>query len=141
MAKDKSLGENPAQAFHKKVKRRQINKAKAEKSKVRDDQLAKRRPDQVQRQIDNLQELKASGRMNADDQRLLTSLERDLARIVKLKASGTGAPIVTSERTAELDKKRERQNKRIPKDPTKSIYYDPTCEAADMAVHPTDRSS
>lgn len=125
MVKDKSLGSNPALDFHKKRKKDSINKSKLEKGKLRDSQLQKRRPDQVQRQIDELQGLAKSGKISAHDNKNLDILQRDLARIKKLQSEGRAGPIVTSERTKALDLKAERHTTKLPKHPEKSFYYDP----------------
>lgn len=129
MAKDKSLGSNPALAFHKKTKKDSINKSRIEKSRLRDSQLQKRRPDQVERQIDDLRQLAQSGKINAQDRRNLESLERDLARMNKLRAEGKTGPLVTSERTKRRDEKLEIRQAKIPKNPTRSYYYDPICKS------------
>lgn len=127
MAKDKSLGSNPALEFHKKAKKAGINKSKAEKAKLRDSQLQKRRPDQVQRQIDELRQLAQAGKINSQDKKNLDALERDLARINKLRVEGKTGPVVTSERIKQREEKEERKRGKIPKDPTRSYYYDPVC--------------
>lgn len=124
MPKDKERRSNPVQSFNKKLKKDTINKAKHEKAKLRDTQLQKRRPDQVQRQIDELRELERSGTISANDRRHLETLERDLARIEKLRAEGKLGPIVISERTKGLEEKQERQRTKRPKHPEKSYYYD-----------------
>lgn len=124
MAKDKSLGSNPALSFHKQTKKDAINKAKNERLKSRDAQLLKRRPDQFQRQIDELRQLSKSGTLNAQDRKILESLERDLARVNKLRAQGKQGPVVVSERTQANEQKQERQRVRLPKYPERSIYYD-----------------
>lgn len=128
MAKDKSLGSNPALDFHKKAKKAGINKSKAEKAKLRDTQLQKRRPDQIQRQIDELRQLAQAGEINSQDKKNLEALERDLARINKLRVEGKAGPVVTSERIVRQDAKAERKREKIPKDPTRSYYYDPVCK-------------
>lgn len=128
MAKDKSLGSNPALAFHKKVKKESINKSRAEKSKLRDEQLQKRKPYQVQRQIDELRQLAAASKINAHDRKLLETLERDMARISKLRTEGKSQPLITSERTKREDQRLEKSQNKIPKDPKRSYYYDPICK-------------
>ena len=75
------------QAWHKKEKQKQIKKGKAEKQKQRTEKLARRNPDRIQKQID---ELKAAGggdggMMSMADKKLLAELERDLAAVRKAR--------------------------------------------------------
>lgn len=126
MAKDKSLGVNPALAHHKKMKRDGINKAKAEKSKTRDMHLKKRRPDQMQKQIDDLQALQNSGKINGSDKKLLQTLQKDLARLNRLNNNDV-TPVIVSDNSAQRNAEAEKKRLQIPKNPKKSFYYDPIC--------------
>lgn len=128
MVKEKALSANPVQAYNKKSKKASINKSRAEKSKLRDDKLQKRRPDQVQRQIDELRQLSQDGRINNHDRALLETLEKDLARIQKLRSDGKVGPQITSENYARQEAQKEKRQSKIPKDPTRSFYYDPICK-------------
>ena len=142
MAKEKPLGVNPALAHHRKAKKDQARKAKADRTKQRDEKLQHKRPERLQARADELRLLKDNGKLNAHDVKLLDGLERDLKRIEQLRAKdkgkSSGGPIITSERTQERqqqqrqrdshDRPRQRYddwNRRLPKDPTKSVYYDP----------------
>jgi hypothetical protein len=125
MPKDKSLGTNPALKFHKENKRNLLKKVKAERASARDAKLQQRRPDQIQAQINELKALESAGKINATDKRLLESLEHDLHRLRRLRASGkSSGTIITSDnlqRRAELQAQR---STRLPKVPQRSVYYD-----------------
>ncbi|RPB01874.1 hypothetical protein L873DRAFT_1827134 [Choiromyces venosus 120613-1] len=73
------------QAWHKKEKAKQAKKGKAEKQKLRTEKLARRNPDRIQKQIDDLKAIEEGGRMSAGDRKQLAELERDLAAVKKAK--------------------------------------------------------
>lgn len=73
------------QAWHKKEKQKQIKKGKVEKSKIRTEKLARRNPDRIQKQIDELKALEESGRISTHDRKQLQELEKDLAAVKKAK--------------------------------------------------------
>lgn len=89
------------QAWHKKEKQKQIKKGKVEKSKIRTEKLARRNPDRIQKQIDELKALEEDGRISTHDKKQLQELEKDLAAVKKAKE--TLAPQIEAERA----KKRE----------------------------------
>jgi len=73
------------QAWHKKEKAKQVKKGKAEKQKLRTEKLARRNPDRIQKQIDELKAVGEGGQMGPSDRKLLADLERDLAAVKKAK--------------------------------------------------------
>lgn len=75
------------QAWHKKEKQKQIKKGKVEKSKIRTEKLARRNPDRIQKQIDELKALEENGRISTHDRKQLQELEKDLAAVKKAKES------------------------------------------------------
>lgn len=141
MVKEKSLGVNPALAHHRKAKKDNARKAKQERDKVRDERLVQKRPERLEARAAELRKAKADGTIDLRDARYLEALERDLKRIEQLRVKGKIAaapastcPVVTSDRTqparekAKHEGNRRRQDgrdRRLPRDPTKSIYYDP----------------
>ncbi|KAI9765928.1 MAG: hypothetical protein M1840_007069 [Geoglossum simile] len=112
MAKEKSV--NPAQAHRKKEKEKALKKGlyslqlysslsstgKIEKAVRRTEKVARRNPERLQRQIDELKELRESGRqLNPRDKKLLEELERDVAAVRKARdALGDKAPQFESRR-------------------------------------------
>ncbi|ORY87788.1 hypothetical protein BCR37DRAFT_332358, partial [Protomyces lactucae-debilis] len=109
----------------KENKKNQLNKSRAEKANARNAKLQHRRPDQVQAQIAELQALEKQGRINATDKRLLVTLERDLQRIKRLQTDDKRAGvIVTSEQQQRREQVQLKRQSRLPKDPTRSVYYD-----------------
>ncbi|KAG4301714.1 hypothetical protein PCANB_001804 [Pneumocystis canis] len=121
MVKEKNY--NPAQEFHKKRKREYIKKAKAEKQKLRDEKLARRDPNKIEAQIHEFKRLEEKGQLSALDRSNLSILESDLKKV--LKARKHIGPIIESEKTKARDAKEEKRLQKIPKNPKKSIYYDP----------------
>lgn len=73
------------QAWHKKEKAKQVKKGKAEKQKLRTEKLARRNPDRIQKQIDELKAVEEGGQMGPSDKKQLADLERDLAAVKKAK--------------------------------------------------------
>ncbi|KAG5520104.1 hypothetical protein PMAC_001180 [Pneumocystis sp. 'macacae'] len=121
MAKEKNY--NPAHEFHKKRKQEYIKKAKAEKQRHRDEKLAKRDPAKIEAQILELRGLEQKGQLSALDQSNLEILESDLKRIRKIRKHL--GPIIESEKTKAREAKEIKQQQKIPKNPERSIYYDP----------------
>jgi NADH dehydrogenase/NADH:ubiquinone oxidoreductase subunit G len=127
MAKDKALSANPAQAYNKHLKKKQLNKHKAEKTKARDAQLLKRRPGQIISQMDELRNSGPNAKLSADNQRLLESLEHDLSRIRKLQSRGGHATIIESEANSRQGIQNSQKVRKL-RDPERSFYYDEICE-------------
>ena len=99
MAKDKEKSVNPAQQQRKQEKAKALKKAKAEKQSQRNEKLARRNPDRIQRQIDDLKALESSGDIKAYEKAQLEGLERDLRSVRKAReALGEKAPPTGSNR-------------------------------------------
>jgi hypothetical protein len=93
MARDKERSINPAQQQRKLEKTRQLNKSRAELQARRNEKLAKRNPDRLQRQIDDLKALEATGEIKPREKAILQDLERDLKAVRKAReALGDKAP-------------------------------------------------
>ncbi|KAI5369803.1 Putative WW domain binding protein [Septoria linicola] len=91
MPKEKSA--NPVAAQRKADKRKEIAKSKKGQLEQRNEKLARRNPDRVQRQIDELKELEGRNQLRPKDKETLTQLERDLRGITRAReALGHAAP-------------------------------------------------
>lgn len=85
MAKDKERSVNPAQQQRKLEKAKALKKSKAELQSRRNEKLAKRNPDRIQRQIDDLKALESAGDIKPREKAILADLERDLKAVTKAK--------------------------------------------------------
>ncbi|KAL1965187.1 hypothetical protein VTN77DRAFT_5941 [Rasamsonia byssochlamydoides] len=94
MAKDKERTLNPAQAQRKLEKQRAIKKGKAEALARRNEKLARRNPERIQRQINDLKAIEESGQpLRPREKQILEELERDLRAVLKAReALGDKAP-------------------------------------------------
>lgn len=93
MAKDKERTLNPAQQQRKLEKAKQLKKSRAELQARRNEKLARRNPERIQRQIDDLKALEASGQIKPREKAILEDLERDLRAVRKAReALGDKAP-------------------------------------------------
>ncbi|KMP09408.1 hypothetical protein CIRG_09577 [Coccidioides immitis RMSCC 2394] len=94
MAKDKERTVNPAQAQRRLEKQRALKKGKAELQARRNEKLARRNPERLQRQIDELKAIEESGQpLRPRDKQILEGLERDLKAVKKAReALGDRAP-------------------------------------------------
>lgn len=94
MAKDKERAINPAAAQRKQDKQKSLKKGKAEQLARRNEKLARRNPDRIQRQINDLKSMEESGQqLRPRDKELLEALERDLRAVLKAReALGDMAP-------------------------------------------------
>ncbi|KUJ23473.1 uncharacterized protein LY89DRAFT_680220 [Mollisia scopiformis] len=92
MPKERSI--NPAQAQRKAEKAKAIKKGKAEAASRRNDKLAKKNPDRLQKQVDELKAITTSGgTLTSHEKTVLESLERDLKAVKKAReALGDAAP-------------------------------------------------
>ncbi|KAH8597935.1 WW domain binding protein 11-domain-containing protein [Bisporella sp. PMI_857] len=92
MPKERSV--NPAQAQRKAEKAKAIKKGKAENQARRNEKLAKRNPDRLQNQIDDLKAIESSGgKLNNHEKSVLEGLERDIRAVKKAReALGDAAP-------------------------------------------------
>ncbi|KEF61220.1 uncharacterized protein A1O9_02785 [Exophiala aquamarina CBS 119918] len=94
MARDKERTINPAQQQRKLEKQKQLKKSRAELQARRNEKLAKRNPDRIERQIQDLNALEASGEIKPREKAILEDLERDLRAVRKAReALGEKAPI------------------------------------------------
>ncbi|KIW70948.1 hypothetical protein PV04_03175 [Phialophora macrospora] len=93
MAKDKERSLNPAQQQRKLEKAKQLKKSRAELQARRNEKLARRNPERIQRQIDDIKALEAAGDIKPRERAILQDLERDLKAIRKARESlGEKAP-------------------------------------------------
>jgi hypothetical protein len=94
MAKDKERNVNPAQAQRKLEKQKALKKGKAEVAARRNEKLARRNPERIQRQINDLKAVEESGQpLRPRDKQVLEELERDLRAVHKARdALGVKAP-------------------------------------------------
>jgi hypothetical protein len=94
MARDKERSINPAAAQRKQDKQKSLKKGKAEALARRNEKLARRNPDRIQRQINELKEAEESGqKLRPRDKEILEALEKDLRGVLKAReALGEKAP-------------------------------------------------
>jgi hypothetical protein len=94
MAKDKERVVNPAQAQRRLEKQKALKKGKAEVQARRNEKLARRNPERLQRQIDDLKAVENSGQpLRPREKQVLEGLERDLRAVKKAReALGDRAP-------------------------------------------------
>ncbi|KAI1359040.1 WW domain binding protein 11-domain-containing protein [Xylaria arbuscula] len=92
MAKERNF--NPVQAQRKADKAKAIKKGKAEVTARRNEKLAQRNPERLQKQIDDLKRITSSGgKLTAHEQSVLEGLERDHKSVLKAReALGDRAP-------------------------------------------------
>ncbi|KAI2619558.1 WW domain binding protein 11-domain-containing protein [Hypoxylon sp. NC1633] len=85
---------NPVQAQRKAEKAKAIKKGKAEVASRRNEKLAKRNPERIQKQIDDLKQITSSGgKLTKHEESVLEGLERDLRAVSKAReALGDKAP-------------------------------------------------
>lgn len=110
----KERGFNPAQAQRKADKQKEIAKNKKNVQAQRNEKLAKRNPERLQRQIDELKELETRGVLRSKDKETLTQLERDVRGIRKARdALGDAAPkFPSNERRDRPDARQEQRDRR-----------------------------
>ncbi|KAK2746508.1 hypothetical protein FQN57_003134 [Myotisia sp. PD_48] len=94
MPKDKERTINPALAQRKLEKQKALKKGKAEIQARRNEKLARRNPQRIQRQIDDFKSLEETGQtLKPQQKQALEELERDLRAINKAReALGDKAP-------------------------------------------------
>ncbi|PYH97646.1 hypothetical protein BO71DRAFT_395898 [Aspergillus ellipticus CBS 707.79] len=94
MPKDKECSLNPAAAQRKLDKQKSLKKGKADALARRNEKLARRNPERIQRQINDLKSFEESGQqLRPRDKQLLEALERDLRAVHKAReALGDKAP-------------------------------------------------
>lgn len=94
MAKDKERSINPAAQQRKQEKQKSLKKGKAEALARRNEKLARRNPDRIQRQINDFKSMEESGQqLRPRDKEVLEALEKDLRAVLKAReALGDKAP-------------------------------------------------
>lgn len=94
MANDKERAINPALAQRKLEKQRALKKSKAEALARRNEKLARRNPERIQRQINEIKAIEESGQpLRPREKQILEELERDLRAVQKARAAlGDKAP-------------------------------------------------
>ncbi|OKL62456.1 hypothetical protein UA08_02904 [Talaromyces atroroseus] len=99
MPKDKERSVNPAQAQRKLEKQKALKKGKAEAVTRRNEKLARRNPERIQRQINDLKAIEESGQpLRPREKQVLEELERDLRSVQKAReALGDKAPQFNSQ--------------------------------------------
>lgn len=91
MPKEKSV--NPVAAQHKADKQKAQAKNKKQLQSQRNEKLARRNPERLQKQIDELKELEARGVLRPKDKETLTQLEKDVRGVRRAReALGDAAP-------------------------------------------------
>lgn len=91
MPKERSL--NPVAAQHKADKQKAQAKNKKQVQAQRNEKLARRNPERLQKQIDELKDLEARGVLRPKDKETLTQLEKDLRGVRRAReALGDAAP-------------------------------------------------
>ncbi|ROT37564.1 hypothetical protein SODALDRAFT_334674 [Sodiomyces alkalinus F11] len=85
---------NPVQAQRKADKAKAIKKGKAEVQNRRNDKLARRNPDRIQKQIDDLKAVTTNGgKLSRHEEQVLEGLEKELQAVKKAReALGDRAP-------------------------------------------------
>lgn len=84
MPKERSI--NPAQEARKADKAKALKKSKAEKHTRQNEKLARRNPERLQRQIDELKELESSGQgLRPKDKQTLEQLEKDVKAVKRAR--------------------------------------------------------
>ena len=116
MPKERSF--NPAAAQRKADKQKEISKNKKQIQAQRNEKLARRNPERIQKQIDELKELEQRGILRPKDQGTLKQLERDANGIRRAReALGDAAPKFAERREggARQEQMQRRQNQHLGK--------------------------
>ncbi|KAL9944179.1 hypothetical protein D7B24_007012 [Verticillium nonalfalfae] len=92
MAKERNF--NPVQAQRKADKAKAIKKGKSEVQNRRNEKLARRNPDRIQKQIDDLKAITTNGaKLSRHEEQVLEGLEKELCAVKKAReAMGDAAP-------------------------------------------------
>ncbi|THW37394.1 hypothetical protein D6D21_08286 [Aureobasidium pullulans] len=97
MPKERSI--NPVAAQHKADKKQQLKKSKQNVQAQRNEKLARRNPERLQRQIDDLKSLATTQQLRPKDQATLDQLEKDLRAVRKARdVLGEKAPAFAKRR-------------------------------------------
>lgn len=112
MPKERSF--NPAAAQRKADKQKEIAKNKTQIQNQRNEKLARRNPERLQRQIDELKELEQRGGLRPKDQETLKQLERDVKGIKRAReALGDAAPKFPERRERREDGKHDARQEQM----------------------------
>ncbi|KAH9845780.1 protein saf1-like [Teratosphaeria destructans] len=110
----KERGINPAQAQRKADKQKEIAKSRKQQQAQRNEKLARRNPERLQRQVDELKELESRGVLRPKDKETLAQLEKDLRGVRRAReALGDAAPKFAERRhnpRQEQQDRRQQQN-------------------------------
>ncbi|KAJ2891797.1 hypothetical protein MKZ38_010721 [Zalerion maritima] len=89
---------NPVQTQRKADKKKEIKKGKAELQARRNEKLAKRNPERIQKQIDDLKKITSTGgKLSKHEESVLEGLERELKSVTKARETlGDKAPEFSS---------------------------------------------
>lgn len=108
MPKERSF--NPAQQQRKADKQKEIVKNKKQLQNQRNEKLARRNPERLQRQVDELKELEQRGELRPKDKETLQQLERDVKGIRRARdALGDAAPKFPSRERGDGDRRNARE--------------------------------
>ena len=84
MAKEKSI--NPAQAARKAEKAKAIKKSKAELASRRNEKFARKNPERLQKQLDELKAITSNGgKLTSHEQRMVEELEKEVKAVRKAR--------------------------------------------------------
>lgn len=109
MPKERSI--NPAQLQRKAEKQKEINKSRKLQQAQRNEKLARRNPERLQRQIDEYKELEGRGMLRPKDRESLAQLEKDLRGVRRARDMlGDAAPKFGSE--GRRDSRKEQMERR-----------------------------
>jgi hypothetical protein len=110
MPKERSY--NPAAAQRKADKKKEIAKSKKQNQAQRNEKLARRNPERLQRQIDELKQLEQQGTLRPKDKETLEQLEKNVRGIRRAReALGDDAPkFQSNDKRPPQDKGQERAN-------------------------------
>lgn len=111
MPKERSV--NPAAAQRKADKQKAVAKNKKQVQSQRNEKLARRNPERLQKQIDELKELESRGVLRPKDKETLTQLEKDLRGVRRAReALGDAAPKFAERREHHGGDARQEQRER-----------------------------
>lgn len=111
MPKERSI--NPAAQQRKADKQKAVAKNKKQVQSQRNEKLARRNPERLQRQIDELKELESRGVLRPKDKENLAQLEKDVRGIKRAReALGDAAPKFPERRERGNDVRQEQRDRR-----------------------------
>jgi hypothetical protein len=115
MPKERNL--NPVAAQHKADKKQALKKSKANVQAQRNEKLARRNPERLQRQIEDLKSLATTQQLRPKDQATLDQLEKDLRAVTKARdILGEKAPVYKQRREGDQHGNEQRKRRRQDED-------------------------